>query len=262
MLHCCCALAGLAATAPKLAEAATISGSGEEASAADLGSIRAGLQHAAAGRWTLKYVCSQAAKAGCPFALELQHSSGSDSVDVWQTEAHHFHDPGSAADLAKICMDPAKKQMAITLLRCGVKPFQVCNELNAAGGSATLALASNARHSIILPQVYAVQKQLRRLAGYGLTSDTKAVAAQMEEYAKAGCVAYWQPYKERGDDGQEQPLVIILQTPFQKRMLNEFGRRLVFLDATGGTNKYGYMTYALVVSWELLRLGQAGCCAC
>ena len=84
----------------------------------------------------------------------------------------------------------------------------------------------------------------------------------MEEYAKAGCVVYWQPYRERGDDGQEQPLVIILQTPFQKRMLNEFGRRLVFLDATGGTNKYGYMTYALVVSWALLRLGQADCCAC
>ena len=75
-------------------------------------------------------------------------------------------------------------------------------------------------------------------------------------------MAYWQPYKERGDDGQEQPLVIILQTPFQKRMLNEFGCRLVFLDATCGTNKYGYMTYALVVSWALLRLGQAGCCAC
>jgi hypothetical protein len=98
--------------------------------------------------------------------------------------------------------------------------------------------------------VYALQKRLRRLAGYGITSDPKAVAAQMEEYRKVGCVAFWQPYVQHAD-GQEQPLIIILQTPWQQRMLNEFGRRLVFLDATGGTNKYGYMAYALVVSWAL-----------
>ena len=213
----------------------------------------------------MKFVCAQAGKTGCPFALEFEHISDSDRVLVWQTEAHRFHDPSSAADHAKLGMHPAKRQTATALLRCGVKPLQVCNELNALDTSASLAQASNARHSIILAQVYALQKQLRRLAGYGLTSDAKAVAAQMEEYDKVGCVALWQPYRELGDDGQEQPLVIILQSPFQKRMLNEFGRRLVFLDATGGTNKYGYMTYALVVSWALLCMlwsGHCACCAC
>ena len=254
LLLVCCAFAGPAATAPKLDEAATSSADSQDPSAAELSGIRDRLQQAAAGSWTLKYVCAQAGKTGCPFALECEHISGSDSVWVWQTEAHRFHDPDSATDHAKLGMHPTKRQMATALLRCGVKPLQVCNELNALDTSTSLAQASNARHSIILPQVYALQKQVRRQAGYGLTSDAKAVAAQMEEYDKLGCVAYWQPYRERGDHGPEQPLVIILQSPFQKRMLNEFGRRLVFLDATGGTNKYGYMTYALVVSWR--------CCAC
>jgi hypothetical protein len=187
----------------------------------------------------------------------MRHSSGSDNVVVWQTEAHLFHDPLSAEDLGQLRMDPALEAKAEVLLRCGVKPGQVCRELNEVDSNA-VGGASNARHSIIPAQVYALRQRLRRLAGYGVTSDPVAVATQMEEYSKVGCVAFWQPYKEGGADSQDQPLIIILQAPFQQRMLNEFGRRLVFLDATGGTNKYGYMVYALVVSWALREWGNAG----
>ena len=210
----------------------------------------------------MKYQCAYAYKARCPFALEMRHSSGSDSVVVWQTEAHCFHDPLSAADRSQLSMDPALQGRAVELMRMGVKPFQVCRELNGVNRSASLADASNARYSITLAQLYALQKKQRRLAGYGITSDPKAVAVQMEAYGKVGCVAFWQPYQQHGD-GQEQPLIIVLQTPWQQRMLNEFGRRLVFLDATGGTNKYGYMAYALVVSWALREWhagGWAGTC--
>jgi hypothetical protein len=35
-------------------------------------------------------------------------------------------------------------------------------------------------------------------------------------------------------------------------MLFEFGRSLVFLDATYGTNKYGFPLYALVVREHML----------
>jgi hypothetical protein len=31
-------------------------------------------------------------------------------------------------------------------------------------------------------------------------------------------------------------------------MLAQFGTRIAFMDATGGTNKYGYPLYALMVS--------------
>ncbi|EFN58954.1 hypothetical protein CHLNCDRAFT_50501 [Chlorella variabilis] len=41
-----------------------------------------------------------------------------------------------------------------------------------------------------------------------------------------------------------------MQVSFQARMLDQFGRRLVFMDATFGVNKYGYPLYALVVQDE------------
>jgi len=53
---------------------------------------------------------------------------------------------------------------------------------------ASLADASNARHSITLPQLYALQKKQRRLAGYGITSDPKAVAELAVRWAWFGRV--------------------------------------------------------------------------
>lgn len=73
----------------------------------------------------------------------------------------------------------------------------------------------------------------------------------MDAYSKARCVRVYQPYKQGkegpgGDPGQQ--LVIMIQTPFQGRMLAEFGQRVAQLDATWGTNKYGYPLTALLVS--------------
>lgn len=73
------------------------------------------------------------------------------------------------------------------------------------------------------------------------------MAAQLAEYRKAGCVREYQPYKMGREGRGEQALVIMLQAPFQARMLAEFGQRVVQLDATWGTNKYGYPLTALLV---------------
>ena len=246
---------------------ADVSSTSSTAEVPTVQAIREGLRRAAAGMWRIKMVCAQAAKCDCPFAVECAHD-GSGSVWITQTEAHQFHDPTNIAEQAQLKLDGTLEALAMVLLRRGVKPAQVCMELNNMpftasdpGTSATggLAFYANARRCCSLAQVYALRKKMRRDAGFGLTSDPRALAAQMAELVKAGCIGCYQPYKQ-GDDSKKdagQPLVIVIQTPFQKRMLNEFGRRLVFLDATGGTNRYGYPFYALVVSaWHAQPDGQ------
>lgn len=237
----------------------------------DIASIRQRLQLKAENSWTIAYKCAQAGKCGCPFELQLRREKGSSTVEVWEMEKHQGHDPASAAERAQLKMDPQVQGMVELLLNCGVKPYRVWCTVNAeqarmgTGSGGSLEAASDARFNITLEQVYAVRKQLQRAAGYGLTSDAAAVAAQMEELSKHGCVSFFQPLLDRCDsgsgttsngqpavriqceDGWHQPLVSILQTPFQKAMLAEFGQRLVFMDASGGTNKYGYPTYALMV---------------
>jgi hypothetical protein len=232
----------------------------------DPASIRQRLQSKAEGSWTITFRCGSATKCGCPFELQLRHTRGSATVEVWEVERHQNHNPNSAEERAQLQMAPEVKGMVEMLLRCGVKPYNVWWQVTAgqlvAGSACTgsLGAASDARWSITLEQVYAVRKQLQRAEGYSLTSDATAVAAQMAELAKLGIVRFYQPLRERCDsassdtvtiqceDGLHQPLMIVLQTPFQQRMLAEFGRRLVFTDATGGTNKYGYPLQSMMVS--------------
>lgn len=214
-----------------------------------------GLQRAAAGSWKIVFVCARSTACGCPYAIEFKHN-GDRTVMVTQAEAHQFHDPGSAEDKARLKMHPLLQTIGTLLLRLGVKPMQVCNEVNAEAlrngllGSlgSSLEQASNARASITLAQVKALAKALKRASGYGLTSDASAIAAQAEEYQRRDCMPFFQPYRARSEQGGEQPLIIILQTQFQRRMLGQFGCHMVFMDATYGTNKYGYPLYALTVS--------------
>lgn len=219
--------------------------------------IREGLRKAAAGKWTIKLVCAQATKCDCPFAVVCEHD-GNGRASISQTEAHQFHDPTNIAEQAQLKLDATLEALAMVLLRRGVKPAQVCMELNnmpftanepSTSTTGGLAFYANARRCCSLAQVYALRKTMRRDAGFGLTSDPRALAAQMAELLKEGCIGYYQPYKQ-GDDSKNdagQPLIIVIQTPFQKGMQNELGGRLAFMDSTGGTNKYGYQFYALVV---------------
>ncbi|KAL4440450.1 hypothetical protein ABPG75_003451 [Micractinium tetrahymenae] len=234
--------------------------------------IADGLRQAVAGRWTIKMVCAQASTSsacGCPYALEFKHK-GDGSVTVTQTEAHQFHDPSDTASLAKLKMHPALQAMGQVLLRCGVKPLQVCSELNAAAledgvlgsGSSGLLMASNARGSITLDQVKALAKQVRRAQGLSVTSDSSALAAAVAAYREQGAVPFYQPYRAATKDTGEQPLIIILQTPWQARMLDQFGRTLTFADSTYGTNWAGYPLYACTVQDDVGRGVPAGFMIC
>ncbi|EFN56864.1 hypothetical protein CHLNCDRAFT_144489 [Chlorella variabilis] len=231
------------------------------ATADDVGTIRSGLQKKAAGKWTLKYVCSHASKCSCPYTLELRHPAGSEVVSVWQTAPHQFHDPTSADSQAQLRMHPRLEAMATVMIESGATPTSICTRLNnmvhdpadplgLGGGTTGLQHFSSARVSIIPRQIYVLIKKLRRAEGLGLTSDVQAMAVLIDELRREGSVLFYQPYKQAGRRSGEQPLVIVMQVSFQARMLDQFGRRLVFMDATFGVNKYGYPLYALVVQDE------------
>ena len=217
----------------------------------DVGTIRSGLQKKAAGKWTLKYVCSHASKCSCPYTLELRHPAGSEVVSVWQTAPHQFHDPTSADSQAQLRMHPRLEAMATVMIESGAKPTSICTRLNnmvhdpadplgLGGGTTGLQHFSSARVSIIPRQIYVLIKKLWRAEGLGLTSDGQAMAALIDELRREGSVLSYQPYKQAGRRSGEQPLVIVMQASFQARMLDQFGRRLVCMDATFGVNKYGY----------------------
>jgi hypothetical protein len=153
--------------------------------------------------------------------------SGSAEVDIWQTDKHQFHDPSSISDSAQLRMDTVQEQVAITLLRLGVKPHQVCVKLNSmcwrtSGSKITAAEAvtaaasrihfSNARNSITKDQIYALRKRVKRQAGWGLTHDVHAVAALVPELERHGCLGLYRWYKQATTQQGEQPLIIILQT--------------------------------------------------
>jgi hypothetical protein len=61
---------------------------------------------------------------------------------------------------------------------------------------------------------------------------------------------WYQPYKPAGHAGEgseEVPFALVLASPFQVNMLNTFGRKMVHLDGTGGTNKNGFWLASLLV---------------
>lgn len=224
-----------------------------------------GLRRTVEGAWTVKVGCARFTDCGCPYAVEFRHNLDG-TATVRQTEGHQFHDPSSPEDLAKLSMHPTLRDLGWVLLECGVAPMMVRFQLNlraqqdglqGSSGSGVVTQASNARCNISISQVYALSKQVQRVAGVGVTSDAAAIEAMVAEYRQQGILPYYQPYRAGSSSKPSQPLVIVVQTPFQARMLAQFGRALVFCDSTYGVNKWGYPLYALVVS-----RGAGGTCLC
>jgi hypothetical protein len=67
----------------------------------DLADIRQRLQQKSEGNWTITFQCGSATKCGCPFELQLRHSRGSATVEVWEVERHQNHNPDSAEERAQ-----------------------------------------------------------------------------------------------------------------------------------------------------------------
>ena len=218
------------------------------------------------GKWKHVWVCAHARKCSCPFMLEFKHD-GAGTVSIWQSGTHHFHEPSSAADRATLKLSPEVECQILLLLESGVRPLKIRNAIYSqykpSDADSSWLDFGDARFCPTLAQITALRKRMLRDQGLNLTSDPAALAASVPRLQEAGCLGYYQPYQEPcTPEGEGQPLIIILQTPFQKRMLNEFGGRLVHLDATFGTNKYGYPLYAVVVRWGGVRSVCSVPCTC
>lgn len=132
----------------------------------------------------------------------------------------------------------------VKLLDKGLKPYkiqgimdrQACAGLDEEGITAAL----RGRRLVTIRDVENVRKQWAAETRLD-TNDVKAVeklVAQHDEGPESAVL-----YHESDGDNFE----LALATPFQRRMLNAFGKELVFMDAVHGTNQYGYVTMALVV---------------
>ena len=196
--------------------------------------------------------CNRSPCCACPFTLEFKHD-GTGTVSIWQSGSHQFHDPASATDRAALKLSPEVECQILLLLENGVRPLKIrYAQYKPSNAPASSWLDfGDARFCPTLAQITALRKRMLRDQGLNLTSDPAALAATVPKLREAGCLGFYQPFEAPCTPGGEgQALIIIVQTPFQKRMLNEFGPRLVHLDATFGTNKYGYPLYARVVRPE------------
>jgi hypothetical protein len=181
---------------------------------------------------------------------------------VSQEDTHQFHDPLDPASLSKLPLNPDTEAFILQLYSYGIKPaaiVRICNDRhqgsslpslpgssNTPGLAGLLAQAANSQYTVSYRQVENVIKAYQRARGVD-APDTARVAALVSTQQQD--VLHYQPYSPTPSksDQSAQPFILILSTPFQRRMLDQFGRRLVFLDATGGTNKYGYMLFTLLV---------------
>ncbi len=190
-------------------------------------------------------------------------------VSWLQHAGHHRHNPNNAESLKKLKLHPFLEAQVLSLYRVGVTPWAIVNHINdmqrngtllshpktgESGAASYLAQFTNSRYKVGINQVKAILAKWRRdqaLDG----SDAVTLDTFAKQYDELGCVLHYQPYRPASKDSgtDEQPFVLMLSTPLQQRMLEQFGKRQVFLDATGGTNKYGYMLHVLLVQDDFGR---------
>jgi hypothetical protein len=78
-------------------------------------------------------------------------------------------------------------------------------------------------------------------------NDVAGLEQLVKQLRALGIVLYYQPQQWDEDGNITQHLVLVLADPFGIQFLKAFAAspgRLVLLDATGGTNTYGYLLHA------------------
>ncbi len=186
-------------------------------------------------------------------------------VALVQETHHQFHDPIAAS---KLRVHPDIEAQIISLHMIGASPWKIAQHISSMqrngilisqpcsgtnGTAGNFAHFTNSRFKVTAQQVKAVIQRHKRSLGV-MEPDANALDTLIQHYTQQGYCLYYQQYKPPAtQDSDAQPLIYIISTPFQQRMLDQFGRRLVFLDATGGTNKYGYMFHTLLVQDDFGR---------
>ena len=97
----------------------------------------------------------------------------------------------------------------------------------------------SSRQRITLEKLHSLKSNIRRQQ-QNRPSDAAAVQALVEQL-EAECgddspVLFYQHQQVDSDSGDEvRPFILVLCGPFQRAMLQRFGRQLIFMDGTGKT---------------------------
>jgi hypothetical protein len=181
-------------------------------------------------------------KVGCPWQMTVTcYRVAPNQLKVEFPTAHEGHTPGSAEDNRWLKPSAELLDEAKDLLVKGLKPMQVMSVLDGRLDSELLVQSddswadsfNNGRRRLTLADLKRLQKIIRRDTLID-ESDVRAVDSLMAilQDAEDRVVLHYQPQVvEKGK--VKMPLVIIISSPFQRRLLHTFGSRLCLLDATG-----------------------------
>ena len=87
----------------------------------------------------------------------------------------------------------------------------------------------------------------RKQQNFHCLLDQQYLLEKVEKWRSGGNVDNWFVRLSEDQEQGHTPLLIVLQTEWQKRLLNLYGKELVFLDATYKTTKYAMPLFFLVV---------------
>jgi hypothetical protein len=125
-------------------------------------------------------------------------------------------------------------------------------------GSTFPSAFTSLRGRLSLTAIKNVQKQIAQEFMIA-ESDVQAVeqlVSHLQQQGPDSPVLFYQPQQVDAEDNITQHLMIVLSSPFGLAMPDAFGAgddRMVLLDATGGTNQYGYMLHSLLVVDEWME---------
>lgn len=120
------------------------------------------------------------------------------------------------------------------------------------GGESYLQSFTGRRQRLSLQQVKNIAKQVARQSRVH-DNDVLAIEELISSWEPLGPdnpVLFYQPQQTDAEGNITQHFVLVLASSFGLDMINAFGAgddRMVLLDATGGTNQYGYQLYGMLV---------------
>ena len=221
--------------------------------------------------WTLRYGCrrgharcgrqvSQLKCVDCKFDLVVKHEAGAPNVLITERTYHTNHDVGDAAQASYLKPTEQGRLQVCCLLEAGVKPKKNCDVLNRQMDEQMRGCSSkdyiksflDPRQRWTTAMVVAERKawMRSRMAGADWLPDSQQVKHMVDPQTGIykDYTVWYQPYQPAASDQEEPtPFVLIMASPFQLAMLNEFGRLLTHMDGTGGTNKNGFLLVTMLV---------------
>jgi len=237
-----------------------------------------------ASKQPLHKVPKVTAKVGCTFRLRLDFVQFPDGLEMQPVVVtpHTNHELGSLEDVQHLRPPAAVLERGKELLLLGLTNKQVQLRVNKeirtalldpgnsssssssgdvssslveairSGGDAYLQSFVGRRQRLYYRDVKNLQKQLAREQKLH-DNDVLAIEDLISSWEALGSdspVLFYQPQQLDADGNIEQHFVLVLSSSFGLAMINAFGAgedRMVLMDATGGTNQYGYQLYGMLV---------------